>query len=197
MKIVLIFFMIGFSVSTLVVSCKNDAQKAQGKKVKQAKKIILPDNLVVYNPFDKPSPDHVETERGSLRIYSFVDASCPSCITNIKNWDKISTEFSRLDVQVILIFQSNDNFELFKYLCESKDIPEFKFPFFFDVKDNFFLLNPTLNPAPNNHTVLTDPNNNILEWGDPTLSLLNEQSYFVAIKSYRAEINKTIQIKNK
>ncbi|HBJ01312.1 MAG TPA: hypothetical protein DDY89_11640 [Lysinibacillus sp.] len=110
-----------------------------GKLYEKADTIKLPNNLIVYNPFNRSVLDSNQIANSTFKIYSFIDVSCPSCLTNLQNWNKVASELSKYKVPIILVCQSEDNFELIKYLCEKKDIPEFPFPFYFDDQKQFFM----------------------------------------------------------
>lgn len=174
---------------TLVLFSKCSSDPKNGKTVsdfeEKSQKLVLPDSLIVYKPFKVNSSDSNKIENSGLKIYSFINVSCPSCLSNIKNFNNVASELKEYRVPVILICQSEDNYELLKYLCEKKDISEFPFPFYFDTKDQFFVRNKFLSPAPNNHTVLTDKNNKILVYGDLTLSDKIKKLYIDSIKAHK------------
>lgn len=148
-----------------------------------SKVITLPDSLVIYNPSDKANYDSNAVNNSELRIYSFVNVSCPSCITHLKKWKEVSTELRAYKVPVFLICQSEDNYELLKYLCEKKDIPELPYPYYFDVANKFFIQNSFLTSKPNEHTVLTNRSNKILASGDLTLLDEVKKQYLSVIKA--------------
>lgn len=171
---------------SLVLSCSNINKNQKNDDPIKNEMLMLPDSLIVYGSFTKKHTDTGLVLPSSFKIYSFIDASCPSCLTDIKNWNKIALEFDRNDVQIILICQSQDNYELLKYLFEKNSLPELSFPLYFDVNNQFFVRNKFLSPAPNHHTVLTDKNNNILVFGD----LISEkqhikQRYIDVMESYK------------
>jgi len=172
-------------ILVLFSNCNNTGEREQGvnKITNKADTLFLPDSMVVYSPFHKGKLDSAQIANSALKVYSFVDVSCPSCLTNIKNWNKFASTLKEYNVPVILICQSEDNYELLKHLCENKRISEFPFPFYFDVKKQFFALNKLLSPSPNQHTVLTDKNNRILMSGDLTLTETTRKAYLDTIKN--------------
>ncbi len=132
------------------------------------KQLTIPDSLEVYKPFDNYSLDSNEIAKSSLKIYTFVDVSCSSCIDNIKKWNLIMPSFDNYKVPVIMVCQSRDNFELFKFFCESGKVGKLYYPFFLDKSEKYFKLNPFINHS--NHTLLTTQNNKIVGIGDPSHS---------------------------
>jgi hypothetical protein len=153
---------------------------------KKSEKFTLPDSLITYKPFTLTSLDSNEMANSTLKIYSFIDASCSSCLASINNWKLVASEIESYKIPIILIIQSEDNYELLKYLCEKKNIDNFPFPFYFDVKQQFFVRNKFLNPNRNGHTVLADKDNNILASGDMTLSKKTKEQYLNIIKANKA-----------
>ena len=182
------FNLVSFLLIIVSFSYCNNSQnhkntQKQPESEKKVETVVLPDSLEVYNPFNTHGIDVNELAKRPLKIYGFIDVSCSSCLTNIKNWAKIAIKLEKYDIPVILICQSQDNYELLKYLCEKKDIPKLPLPFYFDTKNQFFKKNKFLNPSPNNNTVLVDKNNLVLLVGDPTLSDNIKDSYFDMINT--------------
>lgn len=153
---------------------------------KKIEKFTQPDSLITYKPFALTSLDSNEIANSTLKIYSFIDASCSTCLGSINNWKLIASEIKNYKIPVILIVQSEDNYELLKYLCEKKNIDKFPYPFYFDLKGQFFVRNKFLSPKRNEHTVLTDKDNNILASGDMTLSKKIKEQYMNIIKANKA-----------
>lgn len=169
-----------FFTIILFTKCTEENKEAKQTIVYKQHTILLPDSLVIYNPF-KTKIDSTEIAKSPLKIYSFIDVSCPSCLSSFKKWKSFVNQKREFNIPVILICQSEDNYELLKYLCEEKDIPELPVPFYFDTKNQFFKKNKFLNAAPNEHTVLVDENNLVLLKGDPTLSENIKKSYLDVI----------------
>ncbi|TCC96562.1 hypothetical protein [Pedobacter hiemivivus] len=153
---------------------------------KKSEKFTQPDSLITYKPFALTSLDSNKIFNSTLKIYSFIDASCSSCLASINNWKLVASEIKNYKVPIILIVQSEDNFELLKYLCEKKNIDNFPYPFYFDFKGQFFVRNKFLSRNKNGHTVLTDKNNNIIASGDMTLSKKVKEQYMNIIKANKA-----------
>ncbi|HYX08420.1 MAG TPA: hypothetical protein VE912_16945, partial [Bacteroidales bacterium] len=96
------------------------------------------------------------------KIYSHINASCPTCVSDILLWDNIISDFEKFKVPVILICESDDNFDLFEYIIETGEIKSFSFPFFLDLKSDFYVQNKFMKESSQFETVLTDSNNIIL-----------------------------------
>ncbi|QTD38551.1 hypothetical protein JL193_04490 [Polaribacter batillariae] len=158
-----------------IISCKkgsNNEIKPLRSVIEKTigKKLVLPDNIKIYAPFSNYIADSSNIWNSEYRIYSRIDASCGTCIGNIKMWSKLIPEFQKYKVPIILIFHSDDRFELIKYFCESGQIEEFSFPFFFDSENKYAEMNEFMKINKNFETVLTDTNNTILLTGNPTTS---------------------------
>jgi len=182
-----IYYSCFFVAFVLLFSC--NAKPKTTEAISAIKKIegkfVMPDSIAIYNPFQENRTASNEIENAPLKIYTFVDTSCPSCLTNINNWSLAASELKKYNIPIIMICQSEDNFELLKYLCEKKDIAGYPFPFYFDLKNQFFLLNKFLDITPHHHTVLTDSTNQILVAGDLTHSQEVKQLYIDKIKHFR------------
>jgi hypothetical protein len=115
-----------------------------------------------------------------LKIYSHINASCGACIGQIKKWDSYAKQTK---AKVFLILSSEDNFFMFKYLCDSMvDMRSFQHPFFFDTQNKFVSLNPFMKNSVHFETVLTDRKNNILLMGNPILSKKIKDLYETTIR---------------
>ena len=172
------------SLSNCNIGNKQSSDTALSNK--KIEKFIQPDSLITYKPFALTNLDSSEIANSRLKIYSFIDASCSTCLERINNLKLVASEIKNYKIPVILIVQSEDNYELLKYLCEQKNIDKFPYPFYFDVKGQFFVRNKFLSPNRNGHTVLTDKDNNILASGDMTLSKKIEEQYMNIIKTNKA-----------
>lgn len=172
-------------ILVLITSCNTSGKKTENNEqpTKKMGKIILPDSLFVYNPFNGNSLDNNEKGNSALKIYTYLDVSCPSCLSNIKRWRNFELELKNFKIPIIMICQSEDKYELLKYLCEKQEIPNLPFPFYFDTKNQFLIRNQFLNPSPGKHTVLTDKNNLVIQMGDPTLSKKTKNAYLKIIKA--------------
>ena len=163
-----------FVVISFIMSCKEKSNDNRLIKdiIKNTldKELVLPDELKAYIPFTNYITDSTKIFKSELKIYSYVDASCATCIENIKSWAKLIPDFTKYDVSIILIFGSKDEFELIKHLCESKKVNDFPFPFFFDKKNKYLKLNKFMEHNTTFQTVLVNNNNRILLLGNPTHS---------------------------
>jgi len=178
-----------FCAISLFTNCNTPNKQGQddnpGNKI--SNKFTTPDSIVVYKPFALSASDSTAIDHSALKIYSFIDASCSTCLSSINNWKLASAEMKPYGIPVILMIQSEDNYELLKYLCEKKNIDKFPFPFYLDVKNQFFVYNKFLSQDRNGHTVLIDRDNNILASGDITLSKKTREEYIDIIKAYNAD----------
>lgn len=171
-----------------ITDCKNKETKAKEASLKSVvencigKKLILPDSLSAYKPFTNYIADGVEMANAAIKIYSHINASCPTCIRDIVLWNSIIPYFSKYKVPVILVCESKDNFELVKYFHESGEIKSFSYPLFFDLKNEYIKSNKFMKESQQFETVLTDKENNILLLGNPIRSKEMKELYIKEIQ---------------
>ncbi|SMO92862.1 Redoxin [Flavobacterium resistens] len=149
------------------------------------KKIFLPKKIIIYKPFGSYLKDSINISKSELKVYAYINASCSTCLNNIKLWDKFALEIKDYGVPVILILQSYDEFELFKYLCEKREIKKFPYPFFFDQENSFVKNNKFMIENETFRSVLTDKENNIIMVGNPFISEGMKKLYIKEIKRRR------------
>lgn len=180
MKGIMLIFLASSSLT-----CQNREVQEKEARLKSVienslgKKLIIPDSLIIYAPFC----DYISNSALSLlsnakfKIYSHINVSCPTCIRDIQMWNDITLNFRKFKTSLILICESDDNFELFKYMHKAGEIKSVSYPFFFDVKREFFKQNQFMKESPQFETVLTDRDNNILLLGNPIRSKKIENIY--------------------
>jgi len=143
-------------------SCKQD------KKADTGKLLILPKHIEIFNPYLPSIPDSSLFSGSKTKIYTLVNASCSTCLLQLKEWDDFETNINKQkDVQVIVVCESDDNFQLIKYLFESKKIGYIQLPLVLDLDNKFISLNASLLSSEGDLTVLTDANNKIVLSGNP------------------------------
>ncbi|KQC02756.1 hypothetical protein [Pedobacter sp. Hv1] len=176
-----------------IISCKNKEETDEIASLKSVventlgKKLIIPASLPTYSPFTNYIADSAAIFNSEYRIYSKVNASCGSCITHINLWKNLIAEFSKYKIPVILVCNSDDQFELIKYFCETGKLKSFSYPFFLDRKNEFVKKNKFMAASKNFETVLTDKNNTILLLGNPAVSKAINKLY---LKEIQKRINK-------
>ena len=149
------------------------------------RKVIMPDTFERYTPFknDATLTSKVQAQVMSpLKIYAFVNVSCPSCIVDIANWQSFISDTLKNEVPVIMVCTSKDRFEYFKYLCEGDQIKHFTFPLYLDTKNQYVTRNPFVTENLAYQTVLTNADNTILVSGDPLHSESVRKLYLDQIK---------------
>lgn len=179
-----------FYILFICLSCQNSQPLSAYTKMDHSKDSLktnfftMPDGIQVYTPFGNYLLDSARLqERSSFKIYSYINGSCPSCIEDITKWRDVVPEFMKFNVPVILIFHSKDNFELIKYLCESKKIEPFPFPFFLDYKEQFYKQNTFLKEFDSEKaTLLVDKTNKIVVMGNPLHSKKIKEQYYLELK---------------
>lgn len=185
--------MIFFFFVNSTISCQNTEIQVKEARLKLVvenclgKKLIIPDSLITYAPFHDYVADSVQLSNAKSKIYSHINASCPTCVLDIRLWNNMITDFEKLMVPIILICDADDNFELIKYIHEIGEIKSFSYPLFFDIKKEFFKQNNFMNVSPHFETVLTDNENNILLLGNPIRSKEVRDMYLKEIQKRIAQ----------
>jgi hypothetical protein len=180
--IILIFFV------SSTISCQDkEIQKKEAflKSVVEnclGKKLLIPNGMSTYAPFPDYISDSAQLSNAKFKIYSHINASCPTCVRDIRLWNNIAIDFEKYKVPVILICESDDDFELFKYILETGEIKKFSYPFFLDVNRVFSKHNKFMKESPHFETILTDRENNILLLGNPIRSKEMKDLYMKIIK---------------
>lgn len=176
-----------------IISCKKNQNIVKDDSFKVVidnilgKKLIISDSLELYHPFLNVINSKEEVLNPKLKIYSHIDASCGTCIENLKAWNNLIPEFNMKNVEVILICTSDNNFELLKYYFESKEIASFSHPLLLDHNNDYLLQNEFMSKSKNFETVLTDKNNEILLLGNPNYSIKIKELYFNEIKKHQTK----------
>ena len=179
----------------LLMFCKKEKTSSEVVALKSiinqtlGKKLNLPNELELYEPFSEFIIDSSEIANSKLKIYTHINASCESCISKIKLWNSLAPTFSEYKIKIIIICSSKDNFELINHLIKSGEVEDFAFPLFFDLENKYLNLNGFMNEVEQFETVLTDTENNILLMGNPIYS--NEMKDL-----YLKEIQKRINVEN-
>ncbi len=171
---------------SVIASCKNERKNVTSLKSivdgALGEKLLLPGNLRLYRPFFDYIADSSKTSNSEFKLYSEVNTSCGTCINEINHWNKLSEEFRKYKVSIILVCRSDDGFELLRYFCGSGKIQEFPYPFFLDKKGEFSRLNKFMGKDDNLKTVLTDRDNTILLMGNPLRSKAMKDLYIKEIE---------------
>lgn len=190
------YFFLWILFITIISACGNDGQKTAKdntvvpRNISSAERVILPDTMEVYAPFKKYFMDSAEIARhSSLKVYSYVNVSCASCIAGIEKWDSVAQVFIKNKIPVILICYSKDNFELIKHLCEIGEVKHFSFPFYLDTQDRFSKTNPFFKEYVMDQTVLTDADNSVLLAGDPVHSQKTMELYMAEIEKRKRVVS--------
>lgn len=172
-------FLIVFMILLIITSCNNKDQKKIENIVKKSigRNIILPTTLNLYQPFVEEVKDSLSTVESSYKVYARVDVSCGSCLSKIKLWNDLLLELDAFDISLIMICESEDHFELFKYLCETEKIKPTSYPFFLDDKNDFLKKNKFLKNHKQLETVLVNHNNEIIVVGDATKNKKMKELY--------------------
>lgn len=135
-------------------------------------KLRLPDTLLTYSLSEHSLllDSSQLANHFSLKIYAFIDVSCPSCIADIDKWNNVVPEFMKYKVPVILVCYSKNNFEYIKYLFENGQVKKFPFPLYLDITNQLHKQNSYIRENEGHQVVLTDQHNAILAMGNPLLS---------------------------
>lgn len=169
-----------------IVCCDFERVSTDQRSSISANKLRLPDTLLIYNTnMDSLLLDSSEiANHDFLKIYAFIDISCPSCITDIDQWNNIVPMFKKYNVPVLLICHSKGNFEYIKYLFENGQIKKFPYPLYLDVANQLHQRNTFIDKNEAHQAILTDRNNTILAMGNPLLSDEVKGIYVTTITKY-------------
>ncbi len=175
-----------FLIVVWFVSCDNNKKVNYDTDTSVEGKLIIPQRIVMYQPFPSSNSivDSVKIANSSLKIYSLVDGSCATCVGSIKKWINF-TKMTNIPV-ILMITSSDEQFNLFKYVCEEGEFKNFKYPFFLDLNNEFYSLNRELFADKGIHTVLADADNKILLFGNPTESSTIQKDYLEKIKLFES-----------
>lgn len=167
------------SVSAL--SCQNHQKSNSGNDQSRSNNSIqgevftIIDGVEVFTSMEKHILDSSGMFNSSLRVFSYVNVSCATCLNEIKKWDSLAKSLSQYDTPIILYLQSKDRYELLKYLIEDNRLAPFSYPFVLDKNNDYFLQNSMLSEAKRLYTVLVNKDNEILWAGDPIHSENDQQ----------------------
>lgn len=154
------------------LSCKNkktaNVDERTGKiNVILGKTFHSPSDIKLYMPFEKQFSDSIGMFNSKLKVFSYINVSCSTCLDELENWSTLATELSAYKIPVILVLQSKDRYELLKYLIEENKLKPYPYPFVFDVNNQYFPFNRFLSEADRLYTVTTTKKDKILYVGDP------------------------------
>lgn len=150
----------------LLTSCNSD-QKAQHDPPKETSTLDIAflDTIEVYNM--PPDFDAADYRKRPFRLYTSINVSCASCIEKVKIWDSIYRNLGPSpQLALIPIAQTEDNFEVFKYLFENGTIKDVTIPFFMDENNEFRKGNRLLIGNQFDFLLLTDSTNKVLAFED-------------------------------
>lgn len=148
------------------------------------KDLFVPSSLALYAPFSNDYNIDSLNKKTELKIFTSINVSCGSCFQKIPEWSDFNEKIKDFNVEIYLICKSDDNFELLKYMCESKNIKPITIPFYFDINNEYLQENSFMNLHYQYETVLTDLQNKILMVGNPTLEEQTEKTYIDFIRKF-------------
>lgn len=168
----------------LILSCKNDHSKETITKLKPqinnilGKKLVIPEDMSIYEPFTSYVADSSQIALAGLKVYTYINASCSTCIQELNLWKEIIPDFIENGVAVIVILYSHENFEILKHACESGLLEGFQLPFFLDNKNELSKRNLFMRDSNHFQTVLTNNDGTIFMVGNPIHSNEIKRMYF-------------------
>lgn len=172
--------------SAPIISCNNN-QNTSSNSI-QGEIFTIIDDVQIFKGPEEHILDSSDMFNSSLRVFSYVNVSCATCLNEIKKWDSLAKSLSRYDTPIILYLQSKDRYELLKYLIEEDRLAPFSYPFVLDTNNNYFIQNSMLNEGKRLYTVLVNKDNEILWTGDPIHSE-NDQQKLIQVITGRSNIN--------
>ncbi|MEJ5995227.1 hypothetical protein WG904_12430 [Pedobacter sp. Du54] len=183
------------SCACLCYSCKGKSSLGNAKEGKPevigiGKILMLPDSMEVYRPFPNYLLDSGKINQSTLKIYTFINVSCSTCLEDIEKWSRLNSKLRKYNVPIVVICESKDKFEVFKYFCEQGTIKKFPYPFFLDLKNEYVKKNPFVFTHAGFKTLLTNQENKILLAGDPIHFESKEKEYLSVLSKYSGSLKK-------
>lgn len=173
--------------SVLTISCqnlrKNDSNNSQRKSniSIEGKNFNIVEDVRIFTDTGNYILDSSDMFNSSLRVFSYVNVSCATCLDEIRNWNSLAKSLAQHNTPIILYLQSKDRYELLKYLIEESRLAPYSYPFVLDINNNYFKQNSMLSEEKRLYTVLVNKDNEILWVGDPIHSENDQQKLIQAI----------------
>ncbi len=157
-----LFALLFIATLPVLLSCNSDHAV---KNDLQQETILLQtaflDTVEVYNA--PAGFDATAYRKRPFRLYTSINVSCASCIEKVNIWDSIYRNMGTTpQLAFIPIAQTEDNFEVFKYLFENGTIKSVQIPFFMDENNEFRNSNRKLIGGQFDFLLLTDSTNKVL-----------------------------------
>jgi hypothetical protein len=160
----------------MYISCTDSINNSNNKSI-----LIKYDSLEIYNPFNVKLEK--KQKANPFTIIAYINVSCASCLEEISKWNDFYSKINKNKTDIIMICYSKDNFEYFRYLCETNKIENTNNIFYLDNYKVFEENNSILRLRHTDQTVLLDSNNNILLGGNPFHSAEVKANYFSILKN--------------
>lgn len=155
------------------------------------KNIYIPDNLRMLFPFSKNSLDSVELATSELKIYTYVNVSCPKCILEIEDWVDFFKQIEKHNVSLIFVCGSDyDDFNTILYLLENQILNIEQHHLFADSSNSFIENNSFMKENMHFKTFLTDRSGGIIYAGNPIYSERIKDIYIEKIIEWRMDNSK-------
>jgi hypothetical protein len=137
--------------------------------------LTLPDSLTRYTAEISQPPKPVAINSTSIIV--FINVSCVSCIGDLDYWLENSDKLREKNIPLHFILRASDDFYFFKFLVENekKELPDGNF--YFDIHDEFRVLNEHIQNNEAN-TFLIDQDFAIIKSGNPIKSSSFAKSLF-------------------
>jgi hypothetical protein len=135
----IILLVLAFSFCTT----KNSTEAVERSGESLANTVLnLPDSLIRYNAKISQPPKPVAIN--STAIIVFINVSCVTCISELDYWLENSDKLQEKNIPLLFILRASDDFYFFKFLVENekKALPDGDF--YFDINDEFRILNEEL-----------------------------------------------------
>lgn len=150
---------------------------------KNKKTINIPEQLEVYPPIGTQKRNN-PLIADNLKIYTLINVSCSTCLLQIQKWDNFQKVLNETGVSVIPICYSKDNFELLKYLYESRKLGDLQLSLYLDTNNQLIKQNKSLVSAAGKLTVLVNAKDEILLRGSPVENSTMKKKYITTIKKH-------------
>jgi hypothetical protein len=168
-KIIILFLCICNSQSCFKINNKKEENNAKFYERIIGSKVEITDSLTILN--SKHQFLNVNSlkdyYKNDIKILTIIEADCPKCISNIKNWErlvKVSDEYKCVDLLFVMVV--DDTISFFKYIYPKLSIHK---PIIIDYNHFFVKKNPFAIDY-SFRTLLLNKNFEVVLYGDPTWS---------------------------
>lgn len=181
-EIRLLFFVL---IAVVVGACNADTKLSYDDEFNLLlnKKIVLPDSLgyIIDGQADKLS--ECKLYDNSYSVISIMSGDCDKCARKIRDWNSFVGQLERdsLNVNILFFININDSAYFFDHIYPLIEMPK-GVPLVLNYDLAFQHTNKYYTSVSDFHTMLLNPDDNIVLLGDPTINSKIKYMYIRKIK---------------